>query len=190
MAKDEPVPLERQLEALRRCGFGLLPGLTVADVLKRDERSAYEDNPYLTLLITLGGETADEPYRPLSGDALYLDYECASNPDVYVGLLERLVALAKGLLPVDLRSVRLIDEGSHFKLRFTVGGRRRQWLLQYERDWLDADFVGNVADLLREQTGERGFRGYGDGQAELIICPTAAELRCLTKLTGLEFAEL
>jgi hypothetical protein len=190
MGKDKAVPLERQLEALRRCGFGLLPGLTVADVLKRDERSAYEADPYLALLITLGGITADEPYRPLSDDVLCLSSDCAWDPAVYVDLLCRMAALAKGLLPVDPRSVKLVDEGDRYKLRFVVGGRRRQWLLDHDGEWLDVNFLGRVAALLPEQAGERSFRWYGLGPTELIVCPTAAELACLTQLTGLAFEEL
>jgi hypothetical protein len=95
-----PVPFEQQLETLAECGISLGPGNSVDVLFEMYSRSAFENDPYKSLLIALGSESEEQPGKFFSSDIWYFDTECIEDCGAYTRIAMRLAELAGGDLPI------------------------------------------------------------------------------------------
>jgi hypothetical protein len=85
----------------------------------------------------LGGEAERGEFQRISDDIWHFDAECIEDNGDYVRVMERLVILTKGLLPItDLRDhVDLENETAW--VEFKLGGQSVHWDLEVSDDWID-----------------------------------------------------
>lgn len=189
------ISLEKQLQVLQGCGIRLLPGITAEHLLASSDKMDYENEPYLHLLIVMGGEQEEEPYRPLSANIWHLDTECIEDHGSYAVIARRMRDLADGALPLEEISDYIDLEEGEAWLSFKLKGKCIKWEAVVKDDWIDPKILTSFVQLLTRQTmtvlwpfGRKRFT-YLDlkGQDCLLGCSSAGQLKKLRKQTGLDF---
>ncbi len=94
--KRAKLSVEAQLENLFACGLSLKPDVNKDILFSAHERKDFERNPYLLLLIVLGGEAEEEPYGFLSLNIWHFDTECIEDHGDYARIAMRMEELAGG----------------------------------------------------------------------------------------------
>jgi hypothetical protein len=184
-----PAPsLEAQLQALAGCGIRLAEGRSVEDLLRLGSRAAFEKQPFIHLLCVLGDEGGDEDGASpayLSDDIWHFDTECIEDHGDYARIIRRMCELSKGALPLqDIRDHVDVEAGQAW-VSFTLGGQTYRWTAEVDDDWVDAQILTRLAQLLDAQGQARRFISMGlFGQDMLLGCASADELAQLKRLVG------
>ena len=183
------VSLEKQIQVLQECGIELLPEITIEHLLASYNRDDYENEPYLHLLIAMGGEQEEEPYGALSANIWHLDTECIEDHGAYAAIAHRMRGLAGDALKLEEINdyVDVVEEGEAW-LSFKLNGKQIRWEPNVQDDWVDAKIFNQFANLLAQQPTDKRFT-YLDlgGQDCLIGCATPAQMEKLKRETGLDF---
>ncbi len=181
-----PVSLEEQLATLARCGISPAQGITVGHLLSVLDRESYEEEPYLPLLITLGGELETPPYLQFSDRLWHFDTECIEGPGSYAVIAHRMAALAGGALPMEAITDYVDLDAGEAWLEFRLDGVDVHWDATVDGDWVDPEILGRFAALLESRDAHARFAllDFG-GQDCLLGCMTADQLAMLRTETGL-----
>jgi hypothetical protein len=184
-------PLEKQLENLAGCGVHLKAEFSVETLLESFDREKYEERPYVGVVIRLGGELEREPFTPLSDNLWHLDTECIDGDGSYAHIAERMRDLSQGELPIaSIRDHVDIENGDAW-VSFEIHGETIEWHARVNTDWIDPEILSRFCALLSRQNGHRRYTFLDlKGQDCIIGCATEDELRCMRKLTGMNFAWL
>jgi hypothetical protein len=153
--------------------------------------SSTKSVPHVGVIIRLGGELEREPFTPLSDNLWYLETECIEGDGSYARIAERMRDLAQGELPVEnIRDHVDIENGDAWAA-FELNGQTIEWHARVKEEWIDPEILSRFCTLLCGQKGRRRYT-YLDlkGQDCIIGCATEDELRCLRKLTGMNFSWL
>lgn len=182
------IPLEKQLQTLSNCGINLLPGITVEHLLASYDREFFEEEPFESLLVTLGSEVEVEPFGFFTDNIWHFDAECIEDHGDYVKIAHRMKDLTGDALPLeDINDYVDIEEGEAW-LSFQLGGQAIKWEAEVEDDWIDPTILSRFVELLSNQPNKKRFT-YLDlqGQDCLIGCSSPDQLEKLRIETGLDF---
>ena len=180
--------VEEQLENLSDCGISLRPDMN-RDILFSDyDPDDFEREPYLLLLVTLGGETEEEPYGFLSTDIWHFDAECIEDHGDYARIAMRMEELAGGDLPLEKIEDYVDIEEAKAWLAFRLDHQDYKWVLEVDNDWVDQRVFSEFVSLLRGRQTNKRFT-YLDlgGQDCLIGCSAPEQLEKLRATTRLDF---
>lgn len=180
--------VEEQLENLSACGISLKPGMSKDVVFSEYEPEDFVKEPYLLLLIALGGEAEEEPFGFLSSDIWHFDTECIEDHGDYARIAMRMEELAGGDLPLEgIEDYVDVEEGKAW-LAFRLDKQDYKWVLEVDNDWVDTNIFSEFDSLLRSRRKNKRFT-YLDlgGQDCLISCSTPEQLEKLRITTGLNF---
>jgi predicted DNA-binding WGR domain protein len=180
--------LEEQLQSLSSCGISLKPGMSNEILFTDYEPDDYVNEPYLLLLIALGGEAEEEPYGFLSSDIWHFDTECIGDLGDYARIAMRMEELAGGDLPLEeVEDYVDVEEGRAW-LAFSLDKQNYRWEFEVDNDWVDTHIFGEFDALLRGRHYNKRFT-YLDlgGQDCLIGCSTPEQLEKLRIASGQNF---
>lgn len=185
------IPLEEQLATLAECGIRLRPEFSAETLLEYFSRPKFEESRYAGAVITMGGESKQDPYPPLSDNVWHMDAECIEGYGDYRRVAERMRDLAQGELPIEnIRDHVDLGNGDAW-LEFEVRGETLHWGARVNNGWIDPEMLSKFCALL---SGQKGLRRYTildlKGQSCVIGCATEEELLKLRKTTGLKFTWL
>jgi len=179
--------VEAQLDRLEAVEVTLRSGFGADDLLAEWGRADLESPPFKLLLIAMGGAATNPPYESLSHDVWHFDTECIEGPGSYVRIVERLVEMTAGRFSVtDIEDV--VDfESETASLSLTVDGKRLDWDLEYDDDWVDPNVFVHLDEVMKRHTaGERMIYLDLQGQDALILVGDKKRLRKLRAATGLD----
>ena len=177
-----------QLDALAECGIVLRDGIGPEELLSRHSDRDYETTPFKMLLATLGADSEEPPYLPLSNNVWLMHADCAAHTGDYVKLAHHMATIAGNALP--LESVR--DEFDFSRgvawLLFNLHGQEFRWPAKIEERWIDPMTLSRFAALLEAQSTDQRYICLDlGGQDCLLGCATEAQFATLRKRTGLAF---
>ena len=180
--------LDEQIESLAACGISLSPGLSKEDLLSEYEAEEFIDEPYLLLLVALGGETEEENSRPISTNIRTFDTECIEDHGDYARIATRLRDLTGGDLPLqDIRDYVDVEKEQAW-IAFSLDGQEYKWEFEVESDWVDTQIFSLFDSLLRSRPTNKRFTYLNlDGQDCLIGCATPEQFERLKATSGLDF---
>ena len=201
------ITLEEQIENLETCGVRMKPEFTVETLLAEFTREKYEERPYIGAVITMAGYADGEP---ISNNLFHLDTESFVGEGDYAHLAERMRDLAQGDLPIEnirdhfdrengdawvafeLRNPPSPKEGENGAGEArTEESRMIEWHARVKEKWIDPEILSSFCTLLKQQNTERRYTFFDlKGKDCLIGCATEGELRCLRKMTGMNFTWL
>jgi len=172
--------LKTQIADLREIGIHLKSDISVDDLLDFHSQYAYEDEPYLRLLRTMG------EYAELSDQFFYLDdTEMIEDNNSYTSLARRLIELTEGDLVVENLHSHVDHDAQIAWIAFSLSGKDYYWKLKYNNDWLDRDIIGKFAQLLKEQPTSKRYIRH---DTEILIgCVTEVQLDALVQRFNLKF---
>ncbi|MEC9374524.1 MAG: hypothetical protein VYC34_11805 [Planctomycetota bacterium] len=182
-----PVPFEVQLHILAEHNICLCPDVTPDDLLREWNPEDFESDPYLSLLLAMGGERPDNPDLCYSDDIFWCDTECIEDHGDYARIARRMSALTRGALVFDnLRDYVDVEEQVAW-IEAEIDGDTVRYEARVDDDWLDPDIFIWFDALLRSRPGARRYT-YIDlgGQDCLLGCCTPAQLAPLRRATGLD----
>jgi hypothetical protein len=183
------VSLEQQLEKLAACGIHLQREFSASTLLEEFAREKYEERPYVGAVIAMAGASASG--APLSNNLFHLDTECIDDSGAYTRIAERMGDLAQGELKIENIRDHVDHENGDAWLAFELRGEAIEWHARVKDDWIDPEILSNFCALLAAQQGSRRYTFFDlKGQDCIIGCATEDELRCLRKLTGMNFTWL
>lgn len=184
----EKPSIDEQIHNLVVCGISLSSGLDKSILLSEYKPEDFKEEPYLLLLITLGEERGEAPYKPISMNIWHFDTECIEGPGSYVRIAERLKDLATGDLPIQEIKDDVDDQKGKAWLAFKLDGRKYKLELRVEDDWVDTQVFSVFDSLLRRRGTDKRYTYLNlGGQDCLVGCSTTEELEKLRTITGLEF---
>ncbi len=181
--------LEGQLAELAKCGIRLRRGITVADLLRDNERVDLERDAIHLLTIVGNGREA-EPFDPFCDALRHFDSECIEDHGDYACVAEMMRDLAGDVLPITDIDDYVDVEAGEARLSFVLYGDRFDWEAEVKDDWADPTIFSRFADLLDAQHRDVHYTFLPLGQDCLIGCCTAEELKRLNRTTGLHFVWL
>lgn len=183
------ITLEQQLENLKTCGIQLKPEFSVEELLEQFSREKFEGRPYVGAVISMAGESEDGV--PLSQNLFHLNTKCIEERGSYARIAERMRDLAQGELPIENIRDQVDKENGDAWVAFELNGETIEWHARVKEDWIDPEILSHFCALLKQQNGARRFTFMDlKGQDCLIGCATEDELRCLRKMTGMNFTWL
>lgn len=168
--------LEEQIQVLRELGFtfNLNEANELIDYLMvQFERENYEEDPYFLLLTTAGAELYDGnmQFMRASNDVWNFDMECIEEEDAYTKLLQNLIDLAKGELPLENIDSNVDFDREEAIVLFQLDGKSYQWQISFEHDWVDIDLFKKLGKLAAERNEGNQYIYFSDGQnLTLMYC--------------------
>lgn len=173
------VPIRQQLAALAAAG------ITVNDCVTDDDLAAFvsidemERAPYRELVTSLATEIEREPFTPKCDRLWLCDFECIEDTGAYREVIERLELMTARALRLERIEDAVEIEEDVAWVGFEHAGRRVQWDMRVDNDWLDPSVFRRYDALLRDAGG--GFRLFADtadhGQSALLGAFRPAEKR-------------
>lgn len=178
--KKKVVSLDHQLAKLAEFGVTFNEGIEPAIFLEEVSRDFFEEDPYLSLLICMGGEISKgDTFVDSSDHIWYFDTECIEDHGVYSEVIERL----KKMTELDIRNIKDcvdIDNGVVW-VSFTFDNQQVKWDLQMDYDWLDVGIFEKFNDLIKNKSSKRIVVTSID-QSCLITYLTEEQLRGINRL--------
>ncbi|MBZ0187794.1 MAG: hypothetical protein K8F91_16225, partial [Candidatus Obscuribacterales bacterium] len=150
-----PIPLETQLAELESCGIKPNPGVSLDDILLSFSRYDYENKPYELLLTALGSQMKREPHPFMSDDIWHLDAECIEDHGSYKIILERIVKLTGGYLPLTHIEDFVDIEAEKAWMSFRLADKEYKWDARIDNDWLDEKILSKLVDLMKQNSCEK-----------------------------------
>lgn len=176
------------MKALKKCGIAPFSGIGLSEILKF-RRDAYQEKPYLLLLIALGGSTSRQ--MPISPNIWHVHRDSVKRSGDYAAAADRIVGLTRGCLPLANISDLLDAENEAATLRFTLNDTCYEWTFSWNGASLDNSLFTRFALLLHERDSSRRLVCCRlGGHDALIGCFTPEERTGLEQLTGLTFTDI
>jgi hypothetical protein len=182
---------DSQLKTFQELGFTLHDGVELSDLDRWGGREAFEQEPFKLMYITLGGTLEREPFSPLCDRCWHFDTEAIEDHGSYVEIMRNLARVSRGAISFDELEDFVDIEEEKASVSFTLGGKRYDWDLAVDDDWVDPSLFSRVVELT-EQLGLAGRFTYFDtgGQDLVIGFETAEDLDRLIARTGLTIVGL
>ncbi|MFD2333568.1 hypothetical protein ACFSR7_30265 [Cohnella sp. GCM10020058] len=166
------ISIENQLANLADVGITLKPNLEISDLLDRTFK-AYEKNPYIHLLMRMGGvrEGAATPIDLyFSDDVWCFDRECIEDHGDYIPALKRIAEMVRPTLCViDIEDYVEIDAGEAW-IAFNANGRNHRYALSVDNDWMSLEILTIFSDLLAASGSNKRFF-FSDIGNEVLVVP-------------------
>ncbi|AIQ14299.1 hypothetical protein [Paenibacillus durus] len=187
--KKKRITLEDQINTLNELGISLETNISIDYLFEHFDREEYEQDPYYTLLIVMGGEFGNEKDELVivSNDVWHFDMECVEDEDIYAELANKMIILAKGKLP--LQNIKSMVDHDHEVawFSFELYNKEYNWELQYNYDWFDIGFVEKFSDLCSELQLEERYIFLNLEQDCIISFCTLDQYNQLNKLMKYKF---
>ena len=176
------------LSALADCGIRARAGTTAVELVNAAGQQWFSEQPYLSVIVTLGSEREQAPYDRFCDNVWHFDTECIEDHGDYVTIAQRLRDLACGDLPIaGIRDHVDIEAGVAW-LDFMIGSEKTRWDAEVNDDWVDATILSRFASLLSHSKTGRRFTYLDLGGQDCVIgCSTPQQLKVLNRATGLRF---
>ncbi len=189
-ATHEPVTLEEKLDVLAGCGLSLAAPFEANDLLLSRKREDFEKPGFDLVLISLGMTEEKEPWRNHCANLWYFDTECIEDHGDYQRIVERLVDMAGGSLPLENINDQVDLETGMAWFSFTFRGKAIKVKCQVDDDWVDPAIFSTFVDLLEKAAPDKIFIYYDLGGQDCILgCVTREELKRLNH-EGIQFLPL
>src|SRR5262245_33124437 len=180
------VPIRQQLDRLAAAGITVNEGVTEDDLTAFASVEEIERAPYRELVTSLAMEIEREPFTPKCDRLWLCDFERIEDHGSYrdvVARLERMTARALRLEHIE-DSVEI--EADMAWVAFRHAGRRVQWDLTVDDDWLDPSVLLRYDALLAD--ARAGFRLFADaadhGQCALLGAFRPDDKRAFDAIAG------
>jgi len=164
------VPIQQQLARLAAAGIAVNAGVTAEDLTAFASVDGIERSPYRELVTVLATAIEREPFTPKCDRLWLCDFECIEDHGSYRDVVARLERMTDRALRLDGIEDRVeIEEGVAW-VAFRHAGRRVQWDMRVDDDWLDPSILPRYDALLADAgVGFRLFADAGDhGQCALL----------------------
>jgi len=163
--------LKDQIQDFEDIGILLSDGVRKRDLLLSFSEKEYESNPYLLLLIAIGGEVEKEPWgRRVSDQVLNLDFECIEDNKSYVTIVKRLCQLAGVEKKLNAVIGDIDFEAMSAELTYKLGDQVRKLAPKVDRDWLDKSVLDTVvSDIEAQADNGKRFWIADNGQASVFL---------------------
>lgn len=183
------IPMEMQLNNLEEIGISLNSDIKINEIFNVVKRKDIENEPYIFLLIALGGEieTSDGEWISISDDIWYFDTECIEDNGIYVEIIERLIKMSRGYL--SLNNIEdCVDIDSNIAwISFNFNEKFYRWDLEVEDDWFDMALIQKLNKILSDYEYDKKFAVSVVDQTCLIGFFNEEQLNKINILTGLKF---
>jgi hypothetical protein len=105
------------------------------------ERSAYEAEPFLLLLVVMGGSPEEEPFEYLSDAIWHFDTECIVDHGDYAAIARRMSVLSGGDLPFEEVQDFIEIENEEAWLSLVLDGKAYRFDAAVDEDWVDEEIL-------------------------------------------------
>jgi hypothetical protein len=184
------VTLEQKLELLANCGLRLSDPFKPEDLLASWKREDYAKPGFDLVLVGLGMTEEQEPWRNHCINLWHFDTECIEDHGDYKRIVDRMVEMAQGSLPLENIQDYVDLEKEEAWFSFAFRGEGIKVICKVEDDWVDPAIFGKFVDLLAKSDPDKVFIYYDlGGQDCLIGCVLKNELKQL-KNHGIKFVPL
>jgi len=182
--------VEQKLEVLADCGLRLSDPFKPRDLLTSWGREDYEKSGFDLVLVGLGMTEEQEPWRNYCANLWHVDTECIEDHGDYRRIVERMVEMAQGSLPLENIQDHVDLEKGEAWFSFTFRGEAIKVECKVEDDWVDSTIFARFVELLAETSPDKVFIYYDLGGQDCIIgCVTREELEQLNN-KGIKFVPL
>lgn len=175
------------LQQLASLGIRMRAGVSQDDLL--DSLGGRLESPvdWVQLLCTLGSEDESGDFQQFSDDIWHFDSECIAGDGDYVAVVNRLVALTKGVLPITGIRDHVDIEAGEAWVEFDLDMERVHWDLEATDDYLDTQLYSRFQELALPRGEGRRFFIAPLGQDGLISFGDEPMRAALSQLSGLKF---
>jgi hypothetical protein len=189
-ATNKELTMEQKLEILANCGLRLSDPFKPEDLLTSWGREDYEKPGFDLVLVGLGMTEEQEPWRNHCANLWHFDTECIEDHGDYKRIVERMVELTQGSLPLENIHDHVDLEREEAWFSFTFRDEEIKVKCKVEDDWVDSMIFAKFVDLLAKSDPNKVFIYYNLGGQDCIIgCVTRDELKQLNN-QGIEFVPL
>ena len=189
-ASNKTLTMEQKLEVLANCGLRLSDPFKPADLLTSWGREDYEKPGFDLVLVGLGMAEEQEPWRNHCVNLWHFDTECIEDHGDYKRIVERMVELTQGSMPLENIHDYVDLEKKEAWLSFSFRGKEIKVKCKVEDDWVDSTIFTKFVDLLAKSAPNKVFIYYNLGGQDCIIgCVTRDELKQLN-YQGIKFVPL
>lgn len=158
----------------------------------------YKDNPgsskVYDLLYWEGGGTFNEDYTvwtPSRSGVYWFDMEVLSVDRIYTDFLSGISAMAPELNITDVteyyNKVNWDDGTGIITFQFSMNGQVHEITATMQQDWLDLNAMYALGEILRADQDPQDLWYIAHGQGILLYYGTQAQMKELSRLTGLTF---
>ena len=199
---EDYVPFEKQLEVMEQLGFTVSQDSIdyLKEWMSEEEYGGYgrvyvEGYPYHELLMGLGYPTYDEETWEVldySKQAYWLDFEGWDISTDYIQILKGLAAMSGGEVTFtdmkeDIYHVDWDKGTGTIDVTFKCNGKPYEFEAKVENDWIDADFIGYLNEVLDlEGYTKNLYACYDGGQGNVLFYRDEAWAEEFVELTGIE----
>jgi hypothetical protein len=188
-AQSAPKTYEEQMSFFKELGFELNPGISEDEFLYSFNKEQYEESPISLMLFVFGIDVEREPWgRPLSNNAVNLDFEAIDDEGSYTEFFSHLARVA-----AQLDSFTVLSETGYelpeITITYKLGDRERVLEAMVNSDWADITAIDQfIADLEANDKSGRRFWGSENGQARIFMMLTDQQASAInTAKPGLLF---
>jgi hypothetical protein len=160
---------EEKLQILADCGFHLAMPFTPNDLLSSWSRMEFEKPGFDLMLIGLGMSEELKPWRPHCTNLWHFDTECIEGQGSYERIVNRLVEMSQGSLPLNNIKDDVDDENGKTWLSYSYQGNIVQLDLEFDDDWVDSSIFSHFCQLLEINAPLKSFVYYDLGGQDCII---------------------
>lgn len=178
-----------QLSQLKDIGINPNSGMTINEIIQVVDLNDIESEPYIFLMIALGGELElpDGQWVSISDDLWYFDTECIEDNGIYVQIINRLIQISRGLLQLtDIDDHVDIDKNEAW-VSFLLNDRPYKWDLKVDDDWFDMSLIQKLNALLFENGFDKKYAVAVIDQSCFISFFNKEQLEKINVLSGLNF---
>ncbi len=187
---NQALTLEQKLEVLAGCGLKLSDPFTTKDLLISWKREDFEKPGFDLVLVGLGMTEEKEPWRHHCANLWHFDTECIEDHGSYKRIVERMVEMAHGALPLENIRDHVDVEKAEAWVSFTFRNEEIKIECTVEDDWVDPAIFAKFVELLATSSPDKVFIYYDLGGQDCIIgCVTRDELKQLNH-QGIGFVPL
>ena len=175
------------LQQMERAGIRVREGITTEDLLYSLGGTMESPTDWVGLLCVLGSEVERGEFQRISDDIWHFDAECIEDHGAYVAVVDRFVALTRGLLPITkIRDYVEIRPRKAY-VEFELDGQTIHWDLKVHDDWVDPTLYGRLQNLVKPRGAGRRYFIADLGQDSLIAFGDDRMRQGLCELSGLKF---
>lgn len=185
--KKAPTTLEEKIEALAAVGVVVDPERTIEEMLESNDREAYEEKGFESLLFTLAleVETGLGAGAYYTNQLYWFDTECIEDTGDYARVAMRFAEMFRDEFEIKDISDKVDWDNESAELSFECGGKRYHKSFVLDSDWLDVAvfelFIQASADM--DSLSKIGFTD-SDGQDIRLCVMTLKQMKAFNKLTG------
>lgn len=196
---EDYLPFDEQLKVLEQLGFTVSKE-SINYLEEWMEASEYgklyvEGYPYYELLMELGYQKYDQETWEVieySKQAYWLDFEGWDISTDYIEILKGVAAMSDGELEFtdmkeDIKDVNWDEGTGTIDVTFECNGNAYEFEANVMNDWIDADFIGFINDVLdKEGYTKNLYACYDGGQGNVLFYRDEAWALEFVSMTGIE----